>query len=1652
MDKKTKFFSFLVVIVLCLTALSVGITDSSQPFVEEQSEDEQAQDEDFPLKGHANTAWMKESEGRKAFVEGTHYEMGYQHGALAGEEVRETIDAFLNSIDEDVEELLDVYENGEPYLQEEYKDEMEGLSHSSNQSLDRVKAIHAAPTLHHCSGFGVHGDATENGSVYHTRSLDYDVMMTDPETGKTMQENSLTIFRDPEEGYASAVPGWSGFIGSVDGINEEKISIGEMGQGTNDTTEEGLFMIFRLRNTLEKSSSMEEAVDLMRPNRTMGFSFIVADGNTNEAQLIEMSQNQFYNGSWDNPQEDNSHQHYQIEDAVRRGNHYVSYQNALTQRDDYTVMPTESAFMHYLNYLEHSRRIEREYGEIDYDTAEDIFKETYQSFPLQFTMHQAVFSPADQSLRVATAYPDGTGAFWNEFHEHSIPEVKEEQDMLNLSNPVHNDTVSGTVEIQPNYTYEPDSIGFYINGSKVGEVDSAPFTYDWDTTSVPNGEHVVEVRADHEDYSAVAYVTVEVDNAGAQEGDAVFNPEREANGFKGEKEYRGSSEVDTPSDENMFGLTSAIEDMRVPSYRYDDPSGLNDWIINETYYMNDTYEVIDGNVSIREGGELIMNNSTLVLNSTFDHEYGLLVSDKGALEMNGSTITNGTGRIYLRAEETASHIKIIDSDISGGGDKMEYPLVRAACNNITVSGSTIVHNSWGLYFEGSSEDPIENVTVTDSTFELKDVAYIPIEGLVYQPSGSSLWIGQSDGALVENVSVEGVNNGKLLSTGVLLFSSANASVRDVHVQNEFIGVGGFGGAHESSFYNLTVEDSHIGVAMLLDAQNNLVEDVHVKNCAAAIGDIYNGEPGNTYKNFNVTDSTVTFLAEETTDVSVEKLTSTNSIGGFLFSTSQGISVVDSYIEGKYVGAVLDECDGFTADNVTFDLTSDKFGIGVEDSAGVTLRDINVKGARWALDVQGDTGAHFNVSVTNFSVDGDELKYYEGEVPGEVSGGQIFIANVQEAEIEAQTVDSPLYLVNSQDVALNVTQQDVVGGVIVDHCSGVEVKGEVGNSSSAGLKVMNSESVQADLDVDGASLAYQLVNSQDVSLKGNATGLNDAVLHTKDSRNIVLDVEAGPSTYGLVSGYSSLVLIGEFPEAEYRRIIQGTSILTYGAQVEAPPDVIETETGTYTYEFEVENTGDLDEDYDLEAEPSDADWLVSAPDQIFVEEGTVETVNVEVSIPDEAEFGDEAEIALTATSRNDTTKTASDSMAVAYEEQLYNLSVQDPEGGVLNVDGTEVSEDETFEYPEGSTVDIEAEADPGYRFVEWTGDVEGIEDTEATSTTITMNDDYSITAAFEELATYTLSVNTEGNGTVEVEPDQEEYEEGTEVTLTAVPAEGWQFSHWEGDVPEDEEENEEIPIIMDTDKDITAHFVSQAEMFELTIDSTEGGNVTEPGEGVFEYEESETVDIEAVAEEGYEFVEWTGDVGTVEDATANATTVEMNDNYTIIAEFKEESVYYELTVNIEGEGEVELEPDQDQYEEGTEVTLSASPEDGWKFVEWTGDHDDTEEEITITMDSNKDITATFEEEEEEPMSIWSILGIVLIIVLIILIAVIFSKRKEPTSDKDLEEELEEELEETEETEELDEGSGEKLEDEGEETEETEEPEEEILEEESEEEEL
>ncbi|HDS06553.1 MAG TPA: T9SS type A sorting domain-containing protein, partial [Bacteroides sp.] len=69
--------------------------------------------------------------------------------------------------------------------------------------------------------------------------------------------------------------------------------------------------------------------------------------------------------------------------------------------------------------------------------------------------------------------------------------------------------------------------------------------------------------------------------------------------------------------------------------------------------------------------------------------------------------------------------------------------------------------------------------------------------------------------------------------------------------------------------------------------------------------------------------------------------------------------------------------------------------------------------------------------------------------------------------------------------------------------------------------------------------------------------------------------------------------------------------------------------------------------------------------------------------------------------------------------------------------------------------------------------------------------------------------------------------------------------------------------------------------------------------------------------------------------------------------------YQVTVELEGSGRVVMNPDQEDYMTGTEVVLLAVADEGWEFGGWSGDATGTDNPLTLQVDADKVITATFQ---------------------------------------------------------------------------------------------
>jgi hypothetical protein len=140
-----------------------------------------------------------------------------------------------------------------------------------------------------------------------------------------------------------------------------------------------------------------------------------------------------------------------------------------------------------------------------------------------------------------------------------------------------------------------------------------------------------------------------------------------------------------------------------------------------------------------------------------------------------------------------------------------------------------------------------------------------------------------------------------------------------------------------------------------------------------------------------------------------------------------------------------------------------------------------------------------------------------------------------------------------------------------------------------------------------------------------------------------------------------------------------------------------------------------------------------------------------------------------------------------------------------------------------------------------------------------------------------SVTAPGEGTIT-------YDEGEVVNLEATPDGSYHFVNWIGDVDDIADvEDPTTTITMNDDYSITANFVKH---YDLIISSTVGGEVTAPGEGIFRYDGGTVVDLVATSDADYGFLNWTGDVDEIANVNNATTTITMNNDFAITANFEE----------------------------------------------------------------------------------------------------------------------------------------------------------------------
>jgi uncharacterized repeat protein (TIGR02543 family) len=281
-----------------------------------------------------------------------------------------------------------------------------------------------------------------------------------------------------------------------------------------------------------------------------------------------------------------------------------------------------------------------------------------------------------------------------------------------------------------------------------------------------------------------------------------------------------------------------------------------------------------------------------------------------------------------------------------------------------------------------------------------------------------------------------------------------------------------------------------------------------------------------------------------------------------------------------------------------------------------------------------------------------------------------------------------------------------------------------------------------------------------------------------------------------------------------------------------------------------------------------------------------------------------------------------------------LTVETADGGSVRKDPNKPR------YYRGERVTLEATADPKYVFVGWSGDLSG----STNPTTLVMDADKTVTANFA----HSLTVKAFG-GSVTIDPNKVRYQHGETVILEAIPDTGYSFAYWSGDLSGS---TNPTTLVMDANMSVTASFALKT--YGLTTTAINGYVTKDPDKA--SYYHGETVTLKAVANEGYRFTNWSGDLSD----SNNPAELVMDADKSVKANFvlKKDSVKgYNLTVDADG-GSVTESPDKTSYEHGEEVTLEAVPDPGYSFTNWSGDLSDGNNPATLEMDSDKSVKAHF----------------------------------------------------------------------------------------------
>ncbi|MBK8051354.1 MAG: Ig-like domain repeat protein [Anaerolineales bacterium] len=195
-----------------------------------------------------------------------------------------------------------------------------------------------------------------------------------------------------------------------------------------------------------------------------------------------------------------------------------------------------------------------------------------------------------------------------------------------------------------------------------------------------------------------------------------------------------------------------------------------------------------------------------------------------------------------------------------------------------------------------------------------------------------------------------------------------------------------------------------------------------------------------------------------------------------------------------------------------------------------------------------------------------------------------------------------------------------------------------------------------------------------------------------------------------------------------------------------------------------------------------------------------------------------------------------------------------------------------------------------------------------------------------------------------------FDPNTFITLTATPPISSTFAGWSGDAGGT---TNPLTVTLNGDKAITATFTLKT--YVITPTAEANGSITPSTPQRVNYGADQVFTI--AADPHYHVIDVAADsvsVGAVDSYTFTNVTAD----HIITASFAIDSHSLSLGKAGSGDGTVANDPAGSRFDYGTVVTITATPLISSTFTGWSGDATGATSPLTVTIDSDKAITATF----------------------------------------------------------------------------------------------